>query len=91
MLTPRDFGKIFPFKSVLGDGNAEQVCRNIMVILDRTGNKWRKMRWSEYKSKVNREVSFDEKECFIMVVKYTVSESTAGTFSKAWSEIKTTK
>ena len=47
-MKPKDFTNR-PIDSVMQQSEAETVARNIMVILYKTGNDWRKLKFSEYK------------------------------------------
>lgn len=75
-----------PYSSVLQNSESETVAANIMVILKRTGNKWRKLSWEEYKAERLKEGSFteSEKSYFDSVIDYTISPETAKLFSKQW-------
>lgn len=38
----------FPWDSVLQNAESETIAQNIMIILKRTGDKWRKLSFEEY-------------------------------------------
>jgi hypothetical protein len=48
-MKPSDFMR-HPYDSIYQHMETEIVARNIMVILSRTGNTWRKLTWDEYQS-----------------------------------------
>lgn len=85
MKKPSDFTEQ-PWNSVLQKSEAETIARNIMVILKRTGNKWRKLSWEEYKSEREKDGEFTESErgYFNQVLPYTLTAENAATFSKSW-------
>lgn len=86
-MTPRDFMRIDPMDSVAQNSDAEDVARNIMVILARTGNVWRNLSWEEYESERAVDGKFAarrERHYFNHVIDYCESEQTARVFSPAW-------
>lgn len=88
MSKPSDFSKIFPFSSVLRKAEAEVVAKNIMTILDRTGNTFRPLTWEEYETERLKDGNFTagEQEYFDKVIDYCKSSDTAVLFSKSWKE-----
>lgn len=78
----------FPMGSVLQKSEAETIARNIMVILERTGNKFRKLTWDEYKKERMKDGGFSEgeKKYFDDVIDYCKSGDTAKLFCKDWYE-----
>ena len=55
-LLPSNFLK-FPLASIMGKAEHERVALNIMIILNKNGNTWRKLSWKEYvKSRTDDEV-----------------------------------
>ena len=84
---PSDFTKN-PMDSVARKSEAETVARNIMVILKRTGNEWRRLGWEEYKTERLEDGGFSESEWgyFDEVVGYCISPETAVLFSPVWAE-----
>lgn len=86
MKNPKDFTK-FPWGSIFLKSEYEAIARNIMVILGRTGNKFRKLSWREYKAERLKDKDFSEgeKRFFIHVVDYCKSANKAKTFSQAWN------
>lgn len=88
MKKPSDF-TTQPWSSVLGKSECETIAANIMVILKRTGNNWRKLSYEEYKEERLKDGNFSNKEStfFEMVVGYTESETTARLFSPTWEGI----
>ena len=63
------------------------IARNIMVILKRTGNVFRRLSFDEYKSERIKDGNYSdsEKEYFNMTINYCKSEDAAKSFSKSWS------
>lgn len=74
--------------SVLQKTEAEIVMRNIIVILFRTGNKWRKLSFDEYKIEREKDGRFtmSEKEYFDKVMDYVHPER-IGLFASGYKEI----
>ena len=75
-----------PFSLVLAKNEAETVARNVMVILARTGDKFRPLLWDEYvleRGKDNMECS-SEKKYFEQIIDYCKSSDTAELFSLSW-------
>ncbi len=91
-LTPRDFIAKIPAHSVLVQKGFEIVGHNIMIILARTGNKFRDLSWDEYVIQRKKEGNFKdaEKEYFIEVSGYCKSAESAFLFSREWASLKTT-
>lgn len=86
-MEPSDFTS-HPFSLVLQNCEAEVVARNIMVILERTGNTFRPLLWDEYKAEREKDGHFTEREreYFDKVIKYCKSADTARCFSKGWDK-----
>lgn len=80
-----------PWSSVMGQCEYERVAVNIMVILSRTGNRFRNLTWEEYKEERIKDIHGDfdesEKDYFDKVIKYCKSADTARLFSKTWENI----
>lgn len=91
MATPKDF-RTFPYDSVFHNSERENIARNIMVILARTGDTWRELSVEEYLQERIKDGGGDtynwqhgsESSMFPEVVKYTVSEEMARKFSNEW-------
>jgi hypothetical protein len=85
---PSDFMQ-YPWSSVEEKCEAEIVARNVMVILGRTGDVWRKLSWTEYRSEREKDGDFSssEKYYFESVRPYTVSEKMARSFSGVWRDV----
>jgi len=75
----------------------EDIALNIMKVLKRTGNTWRRLNWEEYvevrlKDKAtDKGGGFDaskERPVFYKVIKYTVSEESARSFGGTWKNIE---
>ncbi len=65
----------------------ELIARNIMAILSRTGDKFRKLTWDQYKEERKMDGDFSEQEqlFFVNVIDYCKSPATAKLFSKSWA------
>lgn len=86
-MKPSDFTQ-HPDRSVMREYEAEVVARNIMVILKRTGNKFRKLSWDEYKEERAKDGDFSpiEKPYFKRAIRYCESAQTAVLFSPTWDK-----
>lgn len=75
-----------PIGSVLRKSEHETIARNIMVILERTGNTFRELTWEEYKTERKKDKNFSEgeKSYFNDVIIYCKSADTAKCFCKDW-------
>lgn len=84
-LKPSDFNT-HPWGSVKQKSEAETIARNIMVILARTGNKWRPLTWEEYRTERLKDKDFSdfEKRYFDEVVPFCANPDIAKQFSPAW-------
>lgn len=76
-----------PYDSVLKNTESEIVARNIMKILERTGNEFRLLGWDEYKAERIKDGSFTESEktYFDKVVGFCISEHSASAFCANWA------
>jgi hypothetical protein len=85
-MKPSDFLE-HPYDSVLKNNECEIVARNIMVILFKTGNKFRNLKFQEYKNVRLKDGNFSENEniLFDKVIGYCVSTETARLFSPVWN------
>jgi hypothetical protein len=85
-LKPSDFAKVNPRNSVFRKSEHETIARNIMVILSRTGNKFRHLSWKEYKKERLKDGQFTdmEKHYFDDVLSWCVGPKKAKKFSIAW-------
>lgn len=85
---PSDYAGVFPFDSVLQKTEAEIVCKNVVIILNRTGNEWRDLSWDEYKSEREKDGNFTqgEKRYFDEVIEYVHPERIR-LFSKAYKKV----
>ena len=88
MNKPRDFMK-HPYDSIYQHMETEIVARNIMVILSRTGNKWRKLTWDEYQTERMKDGGFTGLEFkeFEAASPYCMSEAQARKFSPEWKGV----
>lgn len=84
-MKPSDFIKT-PWSSVAQSSEAETIAVNIMVILKRTGDKWRDLSWEEYSTERKKDGNFTvlEKKYFDQVIGYCKSADTAKLFSSSW-------
>jgi len=84
-MKPSDFTK-FPYDSIIQNSEHEEIARNIMVILKRTGDTFRELSWEEYKTERKNDGGFtnSEKPFFDRVKKYCISEETVKSFSPTW-------
>ena len=85
---PSDFME-YPWSSVEEKCEAEIVARNVMAILGRTGDVWRKLSWTEYRLERKKDGDFSslERSYFESVRPYTVSEEKARSFSEVWRDV----
>lgn len=88
MKQPSDFEK-HPYDSVHQRMETEVVARNIMVILSRTGNTWRRLTWEEYQTERLKDGEFTMSEFreFEAALPYCTSESQARLFSPEWRDV----
>ena len=75
-----------PYDSVLQNNESETVARNIMVILSKTGDKFRVITWEEYKAEREKDGHFStsEKPFFEKVYGFCTSAESARAFCKNW-------
>ncbi len=85
-MKPSDFNA-FPSNSVIGSYEYEEVARNIMLILARTGDTFRYLEWDEYRLERQNDGHFTENEqiYFDRIVGYCLSHETAVLFSPVWA------
>ena len=86
-MKPSDFTS-YPWGSVTMNSEAETVATNIMTILSRTGDEFRKLTWEEYKQEREKDGNFStcERSYFEEVLPYCKSADTAKLFSKEWDK-----
>ena len=79
-----------PFNSVARKSEAETVARNIMVILSRTGDKWRRLMWSEYAEERRKDgADFEEEYYYFQAyVECTESAEAARLFAPDWETVE---
>ena len=75
-----------PMSSVSKEWEAEQIARNIMTILWRTGDEWRPLTWEEYCTERQKDGNFSkmEKPYFDRVISYCKSAEDADRFCSSW-------
>lgn len=85
-MKPSNFKKASPMGSVLQKLEAEIVISNIITILSRTGDEWRKLTYDEYKQERLKDGNYSdgEEKYFNQVVDYTISPDTAKLFAPDW-------
>lgn len=85
-LKPSDIVEIEPMSSVLKKCEAEIVARNIIVILYRTGDRFRDLSWEEYKKERLKDKNFweGERKWFDLVIYYCTDKEKVKKFSKKW-------
>lgn len=88
LLKPSNF-KSFPWGSVLHKSECETIAQNVMLILSRTGDKWRKLSADEYKAERMKDGGFSnaEMQIFDQVKTYTESALGASRFCESWEQI----
>jgi len=86
-MNPSDFTAC-PWSCIFNKSEYETIAQNIMVILKRTGDKFRKLTFKEYKKERKKDGNFtgSEEEYFDKVIDYCSSSEKAKTFSKVWGE-----
>ena len=85
-MKPSNFTK-YPWNSITQKSECETIAKNIMLILKRTGDKFRPLTFDEYKSERLKDGNFteSEKQYFDKVIDYCKSPDTAKLFSKEWT------
>lgn len=86
-MKPSNFMK-HPWSSVTQSAECENIARNIMVILYRTGDEFRHLEWDEYKAERLKDGNFSdiEKKYFDAVIDFCKNEDTAILFSPTWKQ-----
>jgi hypothetical protein len=86
IMKPENFTS-YPWSSILQKSESETIAQNIMVILNRTGNKFRTLSFEEYKSERIKDGNFSEREkgYFDDVIKYCGDAESALQFCKGWA------
>jgi hypothetical protein len=89
MKKPSDFAKVSNMASVLQKAEAEIVASNIMVILKRTGDKWRRLGWREYEKERQLDGQFHQMEqlYFDKVKNFCTTAEKAATFCPGWKRV----
>ncbi|GAG60152.1 unnamed protein product [marine sediment metagenome] len=88
-MKPSDFCKKHPWTSVMKNAEHEVIAANVMVILKRTQDIFRPLKWDEYKQERLKDNNFSDRErlYFNNVIGYFKSEDTARLFSPEWKNI----
>lgn len=84
-MKPSEFTS-YPWSSVFRQAEYEIVAQNIIKILQKTGNKFRKLNWPEYVLHRVKDGNFtiSEKKYFDAVIPYCKNADTVQLFSKSW-------
>ena len=87
-IKPSHLKAIKPWDSVVQKSEYETVCRNILVILSRTGDTWRALGFDEYKKErlEDGHFSHQEEDAFNEVKQYTLNAFAAARFCNVWCE-----
>ncbi len=87
-LKPQTFTE-YPWNSKFANCETETIACNVMVILKRTGNKFRDISWEEYVVERMKDKNFSEMErgYFDKVKPYCMSPEMAMTFSPTWMNV----
>lgn len=85
-MKPSSFIK-FPFSSVCKNIEHEIIALNVMKILKRTGDTFRKITFEEYQTERSKDGNFNmaEQQLFDKVIRYCQSAETAVLFSEEWN------
>lgn len=88
-IKPSDFTRVSPMGSVLRKAEAEIIARNIMTILSRTGDEWKKLTYDEYKEERLKDGNYSsgEEKYFNQVIDYCTSPNTAKLFASDWRKL----
>lgn len=88
-MKPSNFQKASAMASVLQKAEAETVAENIMTILKRTGNTWRRLTYDEYKKERKKDGNYSSEEeyYFNQVIDFCISPETAKLFSPGWRAV----
>jgi hypothetical protein len=83
MKLPEDYYRIMPMASIFRKYEHELIFKNILTILYRTQNVWRKLSWEEYQEERLKDQEFDEWELlyFNAVLPYTLNPKVVESFS----------
>jgi hypothetical protein len=87
-MKPSDIINIFPYSSVTKDARYEIVAMNIVIILKRTGDKFRLLSFKEYireRKKDKNGNPENEKVLFDKVINYFKTEDTVRLFCECWN------
>lgn len=86
-MKPNNFTN-YPWNSILQNFASEKVAQNIMKILKRTGNEFRKLSFEEYKAERLKDGNYTDNEeyHFYEVIMWCANEQTASLFCKKWAK-----
>lgn len=88
-MKPSDFNKKHPIGSVMRKSEAETIAHNIITILSRTGDTWRKLPYEEYEFERLKDGGYSKAEAhyFNQVIGYCKNPDTCKLFAPAWKQI----
>lgn len=87
-IKPSDLAGISPWNPAVDSHKSMIVAMYIIEILERTGNKFRKLGWDEYKAerlKDSKNLYHAESQCFEEIARYCKSYDTAKLFTEEWN------
>lgn len=86
-MKPSDISSKYPWASTAQNSESETVAQNIVTILKRTGDVWRKLEYEEYEMERKKDGNYSSRErgYFDSIVDYTVSAEMARAFSPEWN------
>jgi hypothetical protein len=85
-MKPSKLKNVSAMGSVSQKAEAETIAENIIIILSRTGDKWRKLTYTEYKEERLKDGNYSsiEEKYFNQVIDYCISVDTAKLFAPSW-------
>ena len=88
-MEPSILKQAYPLGSVIRKTEAEIVAQNIILILSRTGDKWRKLDYTEYEKERLKDGNYTkaEKGYFDKVIDYCLNPDAAKLFCPSWKKI----
>ena len=83
VIKPSEFAKASACGSIFQKSEAETIAKNIMKILERTGNEWRKLTYQEYETERLKDGHYSSREekYFNLVIDYCSSPDKAKSFA----------
>lgn len=88
-MKPSDFVKVSNMGSIFQNHEAEVVAANVMKILSRTGDNFRLMSWTEYRTEREKDGDFTTREqrFFEDVAEYCANSHGAAAFAPGWAQL----